>query len=459
MERPRARDAAGPAAVLAAALALRWPALRGDLWLDEVWSLRLARGAAGLRGVLFGIHHDNSTLLNTLWLRLCSGSDDPRLLRAASLAAGLATVGLLSRDDEDPSRGLLTGALAALSVPLVLFGTEARGYAAMMLCAVAAFRLLPRPGASSPRRAAAFAAVAALGMFAHPLFVCALAAFAAEAAVRAPRGCRLRSALTLTAPAAALYAAYLLLQDGRTVFGAGAFNRFGDTLLRALASWSGAPLDGPWAAFGAAAVVALAGAELVRLLRARDPEAVFHGTLFAANAAFVAAFPFRYERHFVLSLPFALTLAARTLARLLRGAAPARAAALLLLALHLGASGAGLRALWADGRGRYREALADMARATAGPVVTVASDHDFRNPALVEYHGPFAAPGKAFAYVPGGGGAAAGPEWYLMHFFETDPRVAPVALTFRGGERFEKTGFYPYAGLSGWSWAVYRRAR
>ncbi|MBI3565482.1 MAG: hypothetical protein HY079_09830 [Elusimicrobia bacterium] len=458
MGRPRPRDLALAAVLLAAAL-LRLPALRTELWLDEVWSLELARGAGSLRAVLFGIHHDNSTLLNTLWLWLVGPSASPALLRAASCAAGLLTVAVLAGDREDPARGRLTAALAAVSVPMVLYATEARGYAAMALVAVLCRRLLLEPGPPSRARAAAFAAVAALGLFAHPLSVCALAALAAWAAARAPARERLRTLAVLFGPAAALYAAYMLLQDGPTVFGAGAFNPYFPTLYRALASWSGAPTSGPWAAAGGAAAAALAGAELVRLARARDPEAVFFIVLFAANALCVAAFPFRYERHFFLSAPFALVLGARTLARMLRSGLPARAAAAALLALFVGGSAARLRELAAAGRGHYREALARMARDSDGPVVTVASDHDFRHRKMVEFYARAAAPAKAVRYVPGDGWKGAAPEWYLRHSYETDPRTAPVALAFAGGERFRLAGFFPYSGLSGWSLALYRRER
>ncbi len=448
------------AAVLAAAALIRLPALRTQLWLDEIWSLDFARGAKTLSALLFGLHHDNNNPLNTWWLWLVSGAADFAVFRLASFTAGLLSVAALADDPEDPARGLLTGAMAALAVPLVLFSTEARGYALMALFSVAGWRLLSARPPFSRRRVAAFAACATLGLFSHPLFVCVLAGAAAWTVAKLPKD-RGSSAtlLALFAPAPAAFGLYTLLQDGPTVFGAGAFNPYFPTLARALALWAGAAPESGWSGPAILAVLALCGAELARLRRARDEEFWFFAVLAAATAAFVAVFPFRYERHFFVCAPFALVLAARTLTRLLRGPAASRLAALALLALFLTGSAARARALATAGRGHYLEALERMARETDGPVVTVGSDHDFRNKTLVEFYAAYDRSGKTFRYVAGPDWKPDAPRWYLRHWFETDPRVAPIAVDFRDGPAYRLIEVYPYAGLSGWTWALYRRER
>ena len=47
---------------------LRLLAARGDLWLDELWSLSFARQMTSPLDVWTAIHHDNNHPLNTLYL-------------------------------------------------------------------------------------------------------------------------------------------------------------------------------------------------------------------------------------------------------------------------------------------------------------------------------------------------------------------------------------------------------
>src|SRR5512135_3181929 len=48
---------------------LRALAARGDLWLDEIWSIEWARKAGSFLGVFTNVHVDNNHYLNTLFLR------------------------------------------------------------------------------------------------------------------------------------------------------------------------------------------------------------------------------------------------------------------------------------------------------------------------------------------------------------------------------------------------------
>lgn len=455
----RARRAAALAAVLLAAALPRLAALRTQPWLDEVWSIELARGAKTLGDVLFGIHHDNSNPLNALWLWLVRDARDWAAFRVLAFAAGMLTVLALARDEEDPPRGLLAGALAAASIPLVLYSTEARGYAPMALFALLAWRLLPKRGAPGARRAAAFGACVALGALSHPTFAVVLPALLLRAALALPRRDRVRGLLVLFAPPLALCALYQLLQRGPTIVGAGAMDARLPVVFRALARFAGAPDAGPWAVLGAAAVLTLCGAELARLRREKDPDFFFFAALFAADAVLLAAFPFPYERHLFACAPFALILCARTLARLLRGRPAAKAAGAVFLGLFLAGNAARDRALAAEGRGHYLEALERMARDTAGAAVTVAGDHDFRDPMMLRFYAPYVAGAKTFRYVKSEDwGRGEIPEWYLRHDFVPDPRAAPIALTFRDGSAYGLVDVYPYSGLSGWTWALYRRA-
>ena len=452
-----ARRAAALSAILIAAFLLRLPCLRGELWFDEIWSLNFARGAGSLAAVLFGVHHDNSHVLNTLWLYLVSGSRDFAVYRLFSFITGLLTVALLAHDEEDPARGLLTAALAAGSAVMVLFSTEARGYAPMAFFAVLCRRLLPSVFFSpvkSRYNSLAFAASALLGFLSHSTFVFVYAGLFAQYAPRLSR----RQLVHLFAPAPALMLLLAALQRGRFEIGGAMYSSFWLVAARTLTLWSGAP-DAPlMAAVGALILAGLYAREVVLLWKSRDPDFRFHSTLAVSAVVFAAAFPFRSERYFFAALPFVLSLASRPLVRILRGPAPAKALACGLLALYFLGNGARVRGLADGGRGHYLEAMNMMAAETRGATVTVGTDHHLRNPLLLDFYADRVTPPKRIVHVAYAEMFRDPPEWYLAHTFDTDPRLAPVGLRFGNGPSYALAGIFPYSGLSGWAWLVYRRS-
>jgi len=125
----RAARRLGVGAVLIVGALLRIAAACGDLWLDEIWSIDIAR-RAGSWAAVFAVHHDNNHLLNTIWLLFAGGSSHALWLRLPSLIAGTASIALAGIFVGRRSRagGLAAMILTAASYLLVLFGSEARGY-------------------------------------------------------------------------------------------------------------------------------------------------------------------------------------------------------------------------------------------------------------------------------------------------------------------------------------------
>jgi hypothetical protein len=98
-----------------------------------------------------------------------------------------------------------------------------------------------------------------------------------------------------------------------------------------------------------------------------------------------------------------------------------------------------------------------MAADTPGDVVTVGSDHDARNRMLLDFYAAYLPPPKRLEYVPVERRLAHPPDWFLLHGFFTDPRLAPVGVSLPGAASYRLVEVYPYAGLSGWTWMLYRR--
>ena len=57
------------AIIVSAGALVRIAAAQGELWLDEIWSYRLAHLAASPFAILTSLHNDNNHYLNTLYLR------------------------------------------------------------------------------------------------------------------------------------------------------------------------------------------------------------------------------------------------------------------------------------------------------------------------------------------------------------------------------------------------------
>jgi hypothetical protein len=96
-----------------------------------------------------------------------------------------------------------------------------------------------------------------------------------------------------------------------------------------------------------------------------------------------------------------------------------------------------------------------MADRTAGDILTVGSDYDFRNRIVLDYHARFLPAGRRLVYWPERAWPPEGPEWYLAHGFAGDQ--PPPATLVTGGHRYGGVAIFPYAGLSGWTWYLYRR--
>jgi hypothetical protein len=121
-----------------AGFTLRCLAAQGGLWTDEAWSLVYAQEAGDAIGVLTQINHDNNHHLNSLWLLWVGAEASPMLMRGLSIITSTVTIAfaaLIGFRHNRPT-GVIAAALFALSPIMVIYGSEARGYAPMMLALV-----------------------------------------------------------------------------------------------------------------------------------------------------------------------------------------------------------------------------------------------------------------------------------------------------------------------------------
>lgn len=127
-------------------LCVRIASAQGGLWLDEAWSAQLARDAGTPIGVFLNINHDNNHHLNSLWLQFVGFDAPPLLQRALSIVTGTIAIPVAALILRPRGRivALIAAMLFAFSPIFVSLGSEARGYAPMMLAFLTAIVLIDR---------------------------------------------------------------------------------------------------------------------------------------------------------------------------------------------------------------------------------------------------------------------------------------------------------------------------
>jgi hypothetical protein len=458
------RTTAAVAVLVAAGLVLRLAAARGDLWFDEVWSLVHVRDLHGPLGVFTAIHHDNNHHLNSLWLWLLgphASALAARLLAVATGSAAVVLVWVAGRRYGDTA-GLVAAALAAVAHPLVLYSSEARGYGPALLASLATFVCLD--GWFRTRRASwlgGFWLAAAAGMLSQLTYVQVWTAAVvwslhhAWTAAARWRGVALDVLLAHAVPAAVLGVLWVV-DVGHMQGGGAPVNETPAVVRGAFAAALGAPDAEPVRTLATVLVLGLGVLGVVRLARlGRYDWPFFAAVLFVTPPLLVLTRggTHMFFRYFLVCFPFLYLLLGVLAAWGLRQAGAARIATAVALALLLLAHAGQTATLVAVGRGRYCDAIRFMAASSPAGPVTVGSDHDFRNRLLVEYHARCAPPDRDVRYVSLG----TGPQWMITHARERAFDPPPVMGT-RRGLRYEFRRSYPFAGVSGWSWHVYRRA-
>ena len=454
--------------ILALAAALRVAAARGDLWLDEIWAMYLAADLKSVWPIFTRLHQDTNQHLCTLYFFLVGELPHPLLYRLPSLVAGMAAVALARWCTLERRTGeTLTFAwLAAFSFPMILYSSEARGYALAIFFALIAFIVL-RAGDASPRWALpVFWLSVMLGLLSHLTFAHVYLALLAWSVARP--FLRREPLARGMAAAARWHAVPLLFLAGLYVvslrhftFGKGPLTQLQWSVFDALTQACGLPGRGLAAVAGGAAVILLAGIGIAKLFEEREDAWFFLLCVLLLAPAFlrlVRPSPYAVARHFVVCIPFLYLLLAHVLARAWGWGRGGKILGIVVMAAFTLGSAVRTGHLLVEGRGSYREAVVFMAEHTAGESVAVGSDHDFRNKMLLGYYARYAASlGKKIVYYDQGSWPRAGPEWLIVH--SLDPAYKPLAgLVHKTGAIYHLQRGYPCRGPSGWSWFVYRKA-
>ncbi|HKS22390.1 MAG TPA: hypothetical protein VJZ76_06305 [Thermoanaerobaculia bacterium] len=364
------------AAVVVLGVLLRLRGVFTDFWLDEIWSLRIALDAPTWWSLVTRIHADTNHPLVSMYMRAIGPVQHWEWYRLLSLVCGVGTIVLI--------RNRTYQLLAALSFPLIVYSSEARGYAP------AAFFLLV---AYVTRRRAVFGVAIVLAILSHLSAVAVYLGFLVS-----------RRDWKLHVLPCAFGAWYFFVKVRHLAAGGGP-------------RWT----PEPFALFIAAVTLIIVVIEIVRRARARDAEALFFAVAIIVGPLIAAASyrcPCVLPRHFFVCMPFVLILFASFFERVPKWGI---AAFIVLNAIQI-------VPFTLYGRGQYDRALHDISG-------TVGGDSEMRDRMLIDFYNP------SLRY------GAPKPEWLLI---EEPLRPIPGYVLWRT---------YPYGGISGWTWYVYRLSK
>jgi len=457
------------AALLAVFGILRVLAAFGDFYVDEIWSFYFARQMNSVLDA-FALNHDNNHILNTLYLYIVGGkpfflAEKPAFIphRLLSIITGIVSVWLIWKIAAKRGRAEAFTAilLAGLSYPLILYSSEARGYAPLIMFALASF-LLAEKYHSGNRSAVVpfFWFTAVLAFLSHSSFIFIyLGLFIWSAFEVRGRGVAegaKKFAFLHLVPVVFLAVYYFLFLKSM-VYGGGEIVEPLKVVISAASMAVGLPSEGACGYISLAAVLVLAAGGFACLRRTAPLQPVFFLSAIFIVPALIASTlkpEFIYFRYFLACFPFFYLLAAYSLAGIYRrpgwGKPVFFAAIIVFSVFNLKATLDLIR----YGRGSYSEAVAYMVNESPGPEVIVGSDHDFRNELVLGFYSGFFKE-KRIIYLDKESRQDTTPDWLLAHSVEAAKR--PDQYLFEGGHRFTLKQSYGFAGVSGWSWFVYKK--
>src|SRR5262245_3245068 len=441
----------------------------GDLWLDEIWSIEIVRAASGPMEIFTRFHHDNNHVLNTLFLWLVRAPNTLFLYRLFAVISGMTAlllVGYLARD-WGSGEALLGVVLTGTSYPLVVYFSEARGYAPAILFALLSYALLRRNQRKfSFYRLIAFWAASSLGILSHLSFVIvstALLLFSLANALwtEEPYRTRLIYILAHHVPAFAFLSWFYLFFARDMVVGGGSPSTNWDVIMQAATLLFGFPENVFFGCLGVLCVIAVLVAGSYTLYRNRDEQWLFFCLVLVVAPMLMLIFArseLLYVRYLILCFPFFYLLLSYLLCHGYRLSKTARAGLIAAVVLMLAGQTQKLVSLIELGRGSYRAALARILENSPEGVVRIGSDHDFRNRLLVEFYAPSLAGSHTIRYVPRTEWQREQPDWILTHSGEASYQPPPD-IVVPGVGAYHFFAAYRFSGLSGWNWFLYRGTR
>lgn len=455
---------------------LRVLAVDGDLWLDELWSLVQVSEVNSPVEIVTRLKHDNNHLLNSLWMWTVGNQAPAFVYRLPSLIFSIVALLLIlgeTRRCSDRALYRLWLVLLALSYPLTIYGTEARGYALVVLMAIVGFLSLthmirdPRDS----RAIASFCIAGVVGCLSHAIYALFLApAVAFLGYMLLTSNLRANSArivrLGILLPVITACILTVTFYKGMVIGGAPLLPYLEVAASTISVSFGGEALSSVdpsvtgWSLFLCLLVVAASGFELVTWVRSRDPIALLVALIIITPWVAVAVVQphFILARYFIIQVVFAYLLFAHFIQRLAR---QGRLGTLLSILITVGiATGNVLDSLQLATfkRSRFDEIFALLSEASIGLPATVGGDQDYQNSLRLRYASVHGAQAPSFTYITDYRARPEAPRFIIRESLDAY-EVFPPTWEAPSGARYQLRGTYKAPPLNGSNVYLYEMAR
>jgi len=445
----------------------RFMAARGDMWLDEIWSLYLIKSAEHIWDLL-SIYLDNNHILNSFYLFFTGENGSALSYRLLSVLSGSAVVvimGLINLQ-RGLTAGLITLGLGMFSYPLIHYSSEARGYAPAMLFALISYVCLRQIINKGPKWSIMLLqASVVLGLLSHLTFIfvyVSLLAWMMANLMRSHSGLR-QIAIKMTYlnwVSASVIFAFCYLFVKKMSIGGGNPRSLSDVLVSVATLISGAPETGLPHIIGIVlSCIGLVGGLLFLYREGGDEWFFVLFVVILIPLLFLTTINYELlnERFFLVGLPFFYLMVGRWAASILvKGSLKGKITCVLILMFFLVGNFQRNIDLMNVGRGGYRQALQFMAVKTSGRDIIVGSDHDFRNKIVLQYYSQDLPLGKRLLYFDKNNWPANGPEWIITHSQKAEFNP-PLVLEIQGNGDYYLAANFKFRGLSGFHWALYHQ--
>ncbi|HEY4284964.1 MAG TPA: glycosyltransferase family 39 protein [Chthoniobacterales bacterium] len=453
------------AIVVVVAVALRVRGALNDLWLDEIWSLGIASTLQSPVEIFTKVHRANNHYLNTLILYFLGQHGNWPGYRIPAVVAGSVAVilaGLIGYR-RDKTNALIAMLVTASSYVLVLYSSEARGYAFVICFSFLSYYLLDLY-LDNPRYSVGllFSLSAILGFISHLVFIhFFVAAFlwTSWRILQSPRPvvkCMITTIFSCYIVPAAFLAGLYFIDIRRLEIGGGPHVGLLDGYTESLAWSVGAPATDLTQKIGI--VIAAAGliAGLWILWREKSSSFVFFLSVIVLAPLGLALFGHTemfYARFFIIGTAFLSILLSFVLARIYERGSAGRVICSVLLAAYVAANGCHIAILFKYGRGQITEAIRFMAQHSDQRVMKIGGDDDFGTLFVLSFYAQNVFQNIKPHYIPQASWPEGGLDWIIC---ETEPVPGSKQLADRWHNSYELAELFPAASPSGFDWFLYR---
>jgi hypothetical protein len=441
-------------------------AARGDLWLDEIWSLAFARDARSITDIFVRFQHDNNHPLNTLFLYFLGEQKiflTHRLLAVLSGIGSMFLIGYIAKNEWGYREALCSILLTGTSFPLLLYFSEARGYAPAIFFALACYILLRQNSRHFTfGKLVLFWTYSILGILSHSTFIIAAAGFcignlAREFNVAGSVRQKYLRIIAHHAPPLIFYVWWYTFFLKNMVIGGGPVYQIRDVVAQGSAMMLGFPQAAGIEDAAMFFVLALIIAGVFFLYRERDSQWLFFLIIltFSPAVIYIISHPvIIYFRYFLVCAPFFYLLTSHLICKCLRFR-PYYWRLFVVVAVAMVIAGQTQRdyQLLKFGRGQYSAAIEYIAKNSTGTVL-VGSNHDFRIKMLFDFYVARAAEGNRLCYIERYKWIHVLPEWIIG---ENISYQHPDEITVNRIWTYYFIREYRSAEVSGWNWFLFRR--